>query len=164
MYDLFLKFRRSARRKLRPIQSRAVTLCKMDNFETFQYGVVSLFLCLFFRNVSCVVNSLSLSVPMTRAVSWTFLYHVLWNPQCIKSIRVHFKRFLCEIRAGSACTIADSCRPVRQTLRAAEFVGKISHISNVLHFHHAVDHVLRLFAKWVVPVILPQVGFQRFSI
>ena len=33
----------------------------------------------------------------------------------------------------------------------------------VLHVHHAVDHVLRLFAEWVVRVILPQVGFQRSS-
>ena len=34
----------------------------------------------------------------------------------------------------------------------------------VLHVHHAVDHVLRFFAEWVVRLILPQVGFQRFSI
>ena len=35
MYDLLLKFRRSVRRMLRPIQSRAVTLCKSDKFEIF---------------------------------------------------------------------------------------------------------------------------------
>ena len=29
---------------------------------------------------------------------------------------------------------------------------------------HAADHVLRLFAEWVVRVILPEVGFQRLSI
>ena len=47
--------------------------------KSFQYGVISLFICIFCRSVSCVTNSLSLSVPMARAVSWTFLYHVLWN-------------------------------------------------------------------------------------
>ena len=33
MYDLLLKFRRSVRRMLRPIQLRAVTLCKSDNLN-----------------------------------------------------------------------------------------------------------------------------------
>ena len=31
MYDLLLKFRRSVRRRFSPIQSRAVTPCKLDN-------------------------------------------------------------------------------------------------------------------------------------
>ena len=39
----------------------------------------------------------------------------------------------------------------------------LSHFE-ILHVPHAMDHVLRLFAEWVVRVILPQVGFQRFSI
>ena len=29
---------------------------------------------------------------------------------------------------------------------------------------HAADHVLRLFAEWVVRVFLPQIGFQSLSI
>ena len=33
-----------------------------------------------------------------------------------------------------------------------------------LHVRHAVDQVLRIFAEWVVRLILPQIGFQRFSI
>ena len=57
MYDLLLKFRHSVRRRLRPIQSRAVTLCNSDNLEVVPiYGVISLFICLFNRSVSCVIN------------------------------------------------------------------------------------------------------------
>ena len=78
LYDLLLKFRCSMRRMLRPIQSRAVTLWKSDNFEIVP-NMESYLFCLFSLSVSCVINSLSLSVPMTRAVSWTFLSQVLWN-------------------------------------------------------------------------------------
>ena len=78
MYDLLLFFCRSMRRMLRHIQSRAVTLCKSENFEIVP-NMESYPFCLFSLSVSCVINSLSLSVPMTRAVSWTFLYQVLWN-------------------------------------------------------------------------------------
>ena len=43
------------------------------------------------------------------------------------------------------------------------FKKKLTHFE-VLHIRHAVDNVFRLFAEWVVRLILPQVGFQRFSI
>ena len=47
--------------------------------KSCQHGVISVFISLSSRSVSCVINSLFVSVPTTRAVSWTFLYHVFWN-------------------------------------------------------------------------------------
>ena len=80
MHDLLLKVRRSVRRMLRPTQSRAVSLCKLDNFEIVPiWSHISFYFCVMNRNVSCVINSLSPSVPMTRAVSWTLLHHVWWK-------------------------------------------------------------------------------------
>ena len=57
----------------------------------------------------------------------------------------------------------DSCRPVSQTLRALNFRRDLTHFE-VLYVLHTVNHIVRLFAEWVVRVILPRVGFQRFSI
>ena len=48
-------------------------------------------------------------------------------------------------------------------MRALNFRRYFTHLE-VLHVSHAADHVPRLFAEWVVRVILPQVGFQRLSI
>ena len=48
-------------------------------------------------------------------------------------------------------------------MRALNFSRYFTHLE-VLHVSHAAGHVLRLFAEWVVRVILPQVGFQRPSI
>ena len=70
-------------------------------------------------------------------------------------------RSLCGIQAGSACAIQDTCRPVCQTVRALIFTRDLTHFE-VLHVHHTVDHVLLLFAEWVVRLILLQVCFQRF--
>ena len=56
-----------------------------------------------------------------RAVSWTFLCHVLWIRQSTKPIRFQFPRILCEIQAGSACAIQDPCRVACQTVVALYF-------------------------------------------
>ena len=47
--------------------------------ESCQYGGIFLFLCLLSRSVSCVKISLSLSISMTCAVWWTFVYYVVRN-------------------------------------------------------------------------------------
>ena len=59
--------------------------------------------------------------------------------------------------------IQNTCRPTRQTARALDFRRDIAHFE-VLHVSHAVDHVLRFLAEWIVRLILLQVGFQRVSI
>ena len=60
---------------------------------------------------------------------------------------------VCNTRSLS-CSISNSCGTVLWKW----------YISKCSTFTTTVDHVLRLFAEWVVSVILPQVDFQRFSI
>ena len=54
-------------------------------------------------------------------------------------------------------------RPVCHAVRALYFGSDLANLE-VLHVSHAVDHFLRLLAKWVERVILLQVSLQRLSI
>ena len=130
--------------------------------KSCQQGVISLFLCLFGRDVSCVINSFSLSVSMTCAMRENFLYHIVWNRKCID---------LCSINAFCLCDasrfrkyntqcLSSSMSDIEGALNLKRY---LTHLE-VLRVSHAADHVLRLFAEWVVHVILPQFGFQRLSI
>ena len=67
------------------------------------------------------------------------------------------------MHANSACAIQDACRPVCQTVRVLNFSRDLTPFE-VLHILQAVDPILRFCAEWVVHLMLPQVGFQRFSI
>ena len=78
----FLIFRRSVRRiaSSHPIASRD-SLWHSVNWsvlKSFQHGVIFLFIYHISRNVTCVINSLSLSVPMTRR-ELDLSLSILWN-------------------------------------------------------------------------------------
>ena len=76
---------------------------------------------------------------------------------------VHFSLFLCAIYATPAFAENHALRTVRQAIRALDSRRDLDHLE-ILHIHHAADHVLRLLTEWVVRLIFLQVGFQRVSI
>ena len=97
--------------------------------------------------------------PMMRATKWASLYHVVCTQQCIESISVQFFRYR-------------QVPHVQYTIPFAQYVkqwehwkiGEVSHISKYSTFSMLWIMFFDFFARWVIRLILLQVGFQRVSI
>ena len=96
------------------------------------------------------------SVPMTRAMKWTFLYHAVWNRVSNRS------RFICRVFSVRFRFLVCNARYLSSSMSNSEGTEfwERSHTFRSIHVHHAVDQILRYFAEWVVRLILPQVGFN----
>ena len=130
-----------------------MTLCELDNFETVPtWGHIPYS---FPFSPQCklrgkfVVSQCSHDARRELDLSLSRIEESIKHQIDPSSIRLLYM-----IHANSACTIQDSFRPVRQTLKALVSTGDLTDFE-VLLVHHAVDNVLRFFAELVVRVILP---------
>ena len=65
-------------------------------------------------------------------------------------------------QALSASAVHKSLIPIKKTVRTL-YCCVVSHNSNKLHITQLADHRLRIFAEWIVDVILLQVDTKCFS-
>ena len=164
MNGLLLRLRRGVRRILRPIQSRSVTLCEVDNSEIVPKKChIPFYLPFWLRRelrdkfvVSQCFHDVRPEMDLSSSRRLESIVHKI-DPCSICTSLVF------RTQASSASTEYNALRPVCQTMRALNCWRYFTHLE-VLHVSHAADHALRLFAEWVVREILPQVGFQCLSI
>ena len=85
-----------------------------------------------------------------------FLYHVVLDSECIKSLFVQLSSGFAVNQALSASVVHNSLNPVKKAVRTLYFWYSFAQIEE-LHIAQFADHRLRN-AEWVVDVILLQIG------
>ena len=120
VFYALLQLRRCARRRLRPIQSRAVTLCKLDNLEIVPKWSHIRFSLLFYRR----------SELCDKFVVSQYFHDVLREmdlSNVSKSILVLFCGLSVGRKTGSARTTYNAFRPLCHTLRELSFRKYFTH-------------------------------------
>ena len=126
------------------IQSRSVTLCKLDNLEIVPMLChIPLYLPFWQRRKLRDKFVFSQYFQDVRREMDLCLSRSL-ESICINSILVQFARFVCRTEPDSASTIYNAFCQVCQTMRALNFVRYFTH-PEVLHVSHAADHVPATF-------------------